>query len=295
MMTMPDWEDLRMFLAAARLRRIGPAARFLGVAPTTLTRRLARLEKTLGSRLFDSAGGERVLSERGQILLTHAEQMESVALTGTAEVMGEASLLSGQVRLSIAEGVGTWVLAPELSGFHTRYPNIRLDLVTASGFLNPSRREADMALMLGQPQKGRQSVQRLADYRLHLYCAEKYLARESAPRTIDALLRHTLVGYVPDFIFSPELDYLNEIHAGVEAHLRATSINMQHRMIAGGAGIGVLPEFIAKHDPSLIRLFGDEVVITRSFWLVVHEDVRKLARIEAVVQWLRACITSLGS
>src|SRR3546814_5645117 len=60
------------------------------------------------------------------------------------------------------------------------------------------------------------------------------------PGSAADLRGHVLVGYVPEFIFSPELDYLDEVEAGLEASLRATSINMQHRMIAEGAGIGVL-------------------------------------------------------
>src|SRR3546814_7880906 len=70
------------------------------------------------------------------------------------------------------------------------------------------------------------------------------------PGSAADLRGHVLVGYVPEFIFSPELDYLDEVEAGLEASLRATSINMQHRMIAEGAGIGVLPDFIAGRDPA---------------------------------------------
>jgi DNA-binding transcriptional LysR family regulator len=92
---------------------------------------------------------------------------------------------------------------------------------------------------------------------------------------------------VPEFIFSPELDYLDEVEAGLEAHLRATSINMQYRMVRDGSGIGVLPDFIARSDPQLIELMADRVEIIRHFWLVTHEDLRKVARIATVGAWLQ--------
>lgn len=282
-----DWDDMRVFLAVARARKIAPAARLVGVDPTTLARRIARLERALGASLFEVSQGERVLSERGQALLGHAERVESAALAANEEATGKSRILSGQVRLSVAEGFGTWILAPSLASFHARHPGIRLDLITASGFLNPSKREADMALMLARPQKGRLSIRRLGDYGLHLYGASSYLDRFGIPESPDALPRHTLIGYVPDFIFSPELDYLNEVHTGLEAHLRATSINMQYRMIAEGAGIGILPDFIARRDATLMPLLARDVEITRSFWLVIHEDLRRLPRIDAVAQWLQ--------
>src|SRR3546814_4892810 len=94
------------------------------------------------------------------------------------------------------------------------------------------------------------------------------------PGSAADLRGHVLVGYVPEFIFSPELDYLDEVEAGLEASLRATSINMQHRMIAEGAGIGVLPDFIAGRDPALTPVMADRVEIMRSFWLVPHGDLK---------------------
>lgn len=288
-----DWDDLRIFLAVARARRVAPAARSLGIDATTIGRRLQRLERALGTDLFEMAAGERALTGRGQALLRHAESIESAALAAMEDVTGQERRLSGQVRLSVAEGFGTWLLAPGLADFHARHPGIRMDLITASGFLNPSKREADMAVMLARPQRGRLSVKRLGDYRLHLYASPAYLERAGRPDSPSALRGHALVGYVPEFIFSPELDYLDEVEAGLEANLRSTSINMQHRMVAEGAGIGVLPDFIAGHDPSLVRLMGERIEITRSFWLVTHGDLRQLARIAAVATWLQERVQTL--
>lgn len=282
-----DWDDLKVFLAVARSRRISPAARALGVEATTVSRRLARLSSTIGVELFETSGGERSLTEQGRALMRHAEQVESAALAAAEDMTGTPGGLSGHVRLSVAEGFGTWVLAPDLAAFHVDNPGIRLDIVTASGFLNPSKREADMAVMLGRPQRGRLTVKRLGDYRLHLYATSDYLAKAGVPTTRGALKDHRLIGYIPDLIFSPELDYLDDIEPGLEPHLRSTSINVQYRMIASGAGIGVLPAFIGRTDARLVPILEHDVELIRSFWLVTHSDLTSLARIGAVQNWLQ--------
>ncbi|ARS27898.1 LysR family transcriptional regulator [Sphingomonas sp. KC8] len=289
-----DWDDLRIFLAVARARKVAPAARTLGIDATTIGRRLTRLASGLGAPLFETIGGERQLTPRGEALFAHAETIESAALAAMGEIGGDARSLSGQVRLSVAEGFASWVLAPALPAFHRANPDIRVDLVTASGFLNPSKREADMAVMLARPRTGRLVAVKLGDYALGLYAARAYLADHPAPAQIEDLTAHSLIGYVPEFIYAPELDYLGEIGSGLEARLRSTSINVQHRMIAAGAGIGVLPAFIADRDPALVPLLPDTATIRRSFWLVTHSDVRRLARIEAVAAWLKACVAALG-
>nr|WP_221240530.1 LysR substrate-binding domain-containing protein [Sphingobium boeckii] len=284
---------MRIFLAVARARRLAPAARALGVDATTIGRRLSRLSDELGAQLFESSGGERLLTDRGQALFRHAETVESAALAAMGEVTGDSRSLSGQVRLSVAEGFATWVLAPALPEFHLTHPDIQIDIVTASGFLNPSKREADMAVMLARPRTGKLVASKLHDYRLRLYAAPAYIATHGRPANVEALRHHSLISYVPEFIYAPELDYLGEIGAGLEPKLRSTSINIQHRLIAGGAGIGVLPAFIGDNDPSLLPLLADQKEIRRTFWLVTHSDTRSLARIGAVVDLLKTCAAGL--
>jgi len=289
-----DWDDLRVFLAVARARRMAPAARTLNVDVTTIGRRLTRLSDALGSELFESGSSEKLLTDRGQALFRHAEAIESAALAAMGEVTGDSRSLSGQVRLSVAEGFGTWILAPALPAFHRTHPDIQIDLVTASGFLNPSKREADMAVMLARPRSGRLVASKLGDYRLRLYASRAYLDLHGLPGRAEELKRHTLISYVPELIFAPELDYLGEIGVGLEPKLRSTSINIQHRLITGGAGIGMLPTFIGDRDPNIVELLADEKEIRRSFWLVTHSDTRGLARIEAVSALLKSCTQGFG-
>ncbi len=289
-----DWDDLRLFLALARARKSAVAAQTLGIDVTTLGRRITRLQARLNATLFETVGNERRLTERGSALFAHAEAVESAALAALGEVTGESASLSGHVRLSVAEGFATWVLAPALPAFQQSHPDIRIDFVTASGFLNPSKREADMAVMLARPRSGRLVASKLGNYRLRLYCAADYLRHAAAPVRIDDLREHKLIGYVPEFIYSPELDYLGEIGVGLAPAMRSTSINVQHRLIASGAGIGVLPAFIGDRDPALTVLLADEIEIRRSFWMVTHSDVRRLARIEAVAAWLKACVAAMA-
>ena len=288
-----DWDDLRIFLAVARARKSAAAAQALGIDATTVGRRLARLQGRMNASLFETIGNERRLTERGEALLLHAEAVESAALAAMGEVTGESSSLSGHVRLSVAEGFATWVLATALPAFQRTHPDIRLDLVTASGFLNPSKREADMAVMLARPRTGRLVAAKLGNYRLRLYCAASYLENVAPPEHIEELRDHVLIGYVPEFIYSPELDYLSEVGVGLSASIRSTSINVQHRLIAGGAGIGVLPAFIGDRDPLLVPLLAGEIEIRRSFWMVTHSDVRRLARIEAVADWLKQSVAAM--
>lgn len=283
---MTNWDDLRYFLAVARGRTLGAASKTLRVDATTVARRMERLSVSINADLFEHGATGQTLTASGEALLTYAEEVERSILSAGDVLTGERGRLAGTVRISLSEGFATWVVARHLPSFHARHPDIALEVVSTNGFLNPSKREADLAVMLGRPVKGPLMVRKLTDYTLGLYAARNYLDHSGAPNTVADLQRHTLIGYIPDFIYADELRYLSEIDDALVPVLSSTSINAQHAMVHAGAGIGVLPTFIGGQDDSLVRLLPGECLITRSFWSVVHRDVRNVARIRAVTQWL---------
>jgi DNA-binding transcriptional LysR family regulator len=280
-----NWNDIRVFLAVARVGQVGRAARMLKLDPTTLSRRIKRLEGSLEQTLFERTRDGQTLTEAGEALLAKAEPMEASARQIEDERNPDLGL-SGTLRLSVSEGFGSQFLAPYLGDFAQLHPNLTIELVANSGFLSPSRREADIAVMLSRPKAGPVISRKLSDYSLRLYASAEYLERNGTPtKPADLAHGHPLVSYVPDLLYAPELNYLDDFHSGLGAQIRSSSINAQHRLIAEGAGVGVLPCFIAEADERLQPVCGTSL-ITRSFWIVTHRDTQGLARVRAGKEWL---------
>jgi DNA-binding transcriptional LysR family regulator len=211
-----NWDDLRLFLAVARAERLGAAAAIVGQDATTVSRRLKRLEQALEKRLFEHTPSGHILTNHGTRLLDQAERMEAAALGIERGGGNPGAEITGTIRLSASEGFATRIIAPRLKTFTAQYPRVQIDLIASSGVLNPSRREADLAVMLARPKAGPLITRKLTNYALGLYATSAYLA-SAPPLTEPAhLLGHTLVGYVPDQIFAPELRYLAEIDARLE-------------------------------------------------------------------------------
>ena len=285
------WDDLQFFLSLARTGLLSGAARQLDVDATTVGRRIRRLEQELGGQtLFVQGRAGHVLTEAGRRLMARVETIEretDAILGGGDQASGEE--IRGRLRISSSEGFGTWLVAYHLGEFANRHRHLAIDLAANTGFLDPSRREADVAILLARPQRGPLITKKLSDYRLRLYASHDYLAAAGRLAASADLPAHPMVGYIPDLLYSPELNYLDEVQPGIEANLRCSSINTQYRLIAAGAGVGVLPCFIGDRDPSLVRLLP-EIVITRSFWLVTHQDSRHLPRNALFVEWLSALV-----
>ena len=285
-----DWDNLRFFLELARSGTLVGAARRLAVDHTTVARRIQALEKEIGTALFSRESDGHRLTEAGRRLQPQVEAMESAFLAVESAAPASNEGLSGLVRIGATEGFGTVVLAPQLALFAQQHPRLVIDLLAMPRLVHLSRREADIVISLERPARGPVVVTKLTDYVLRLYASKAYLAKHGAIRTRDDLRGHTFVSYVDDLLFSKELQYLDELYKPDSFALRSTSILAQHQATAAGAGIAVLPAFIAERDKSLQRVLPREANFTRTFWMSVPAETRHLARMKAVWDFLRATV-----
>jgi DNA-binding transcriptional LysR family regulator len=285
-----DWDNLRFFLELARSGTLVGASRRLAVDHTTVARRIQALEKEIGTALFSRESDGHRLTEAGRRLQPQVEAMESAFLAVESAAPASNEGLSGLVRIGATEGFGTVVLAPQLALFAQQHPRLVIDLLAMPRLVHLSRREADIVISLERPARGPVVVTKLTDYVLRLYASKAYLAKHGAIRTRDDLRGHTFVSYVDDLLFSKELQYLDELYKPDSFALRSTSILAQHQATAAGAGIAVLPAFIAERDKSLQRVLPREANFTRTFWMSVPAETRHLARMKAVWDFLRATV-----
>ncbi|MDM0079868.1 LysR family transcriptional regulator [Variovorax sp. J31P179] len=285
-----DWDNLRFFLELSRTGTLVGAARRLAVDHTTVARRIQALEKQVGGALFSREADGHRLTEAGRRLQPQVEAMEAAFHTVERSAPASQEGLSGLVRIGATEGFGTVVLAPQLALFAQAHPKLVIDLLAMPRLVHLSRREADIVISLERPARGPVVVAKLSDYVLRLYASKAYLSKHAPIRNRDDLRGHTFISYVDDLLFSKELQYLDELYKPDSFALRSTSILAQHQATAAGAGIAVLPAFIAERDKSLRRVLPAEANFTRTFWISVPAETRHLARMKAVWDFLRATV-----
>ncbi len=281
-------DDLRYFLEVARTRRLLTAGRRLGVSHTTVSRRIAVLERSIGNRLFDRAPAGWVLTDVGHRLLMHAEAIESTLLAAMESAASGGGRLSGTVRIATPEGFGAFVLAPNLSELCAQHPDLDIQIVTATSNDVLSTREFDLAVTLEPPSQRSVEFSELADYQLGLYATGDYLANHPKITRVADLQEHRLIGYIDSLLDIPALRILDDIVPGHRAQIQTNNVTGQWTAAAGGFGVAVLPLYIGEPDSRLVRVLPDEVTVTRKYWLIVPRDLQRLARIRAAIAMLRS-------
>ena len=218
------------------------------------------------------------IRDSGEKLLVTAEQIETNFDNIDRAKENAAHTPSGTIRISVAEGFGTEILAPILGQFSAHYPEIEIDLVSGSGFLSLSKREADVAIGLARSKSKHIQSELLCTYNLHLYGHTSYLNDHPDIGALKDLNDHTLIDYVDDLIYSDELRYF-ELHLpNLRPKIRSTSIMAQKTLVESCAGIAILPDFMA--SPQMQKILPNKIQIKRQFWFSCHQSVAPLEKIK---------------
>lgn len=284
-----NWDDGKLFLAIARSGQMLAASRQLGLNQATLSRRMAAMEKALGVNLLIRRTNGCTLTDEGQTLMEKLERVEAEFLQAQSELSPDSVDIAGTIRIGAPDGFGVAFLAPRLAELTKENPHLTVQLVPVPQAFSLSRREADIAVVVGRPEQGRLIAQKLTDYTLSLYASADYASRHGLPETTHDLAGHRLVGYVEDLIYSPALSYSTSFWPGWRSSIEISSATGQVEAVRAGAGIGVLHDFLALGSDDLVPVLP-HLSITRSYWTVYHESLKGIARIKAATEFLASSV-----
>jgi DNA-binding transcriptional LysR family regulator len=285
-----DWDHLRTFLFIARRGSLSGAARELAVSQTTVARRLAALEEEAGSKLFDRRTEGFGLTQAGERILALVEEMEAQALAAERAITGQDARLNGLVRITTADIFAAWFIAPALVPLQELHPNIAIELLTPPRALSLARREADIAIRIGEFEQRDIIVKRVAHMAWGLYASERYLARHGEPDWSTGAAGHFVVASQQDRADRPEAIWLRKIAAAATPYLFANSWSVQLSACKEGLGFAWLPRYAADADPTLRLLCPPDAPPGRDVWLGVHRDLRDTPRIREVIHLLTAAL-----
>ena len=281
-----EWDDLKYFLAVARTGNLTRAASTLRVSLATVSRRIVRLERKLGARLFERKRGGYELTESGQAVRLKAEEIELALLLVERQVLGRDRHTSGKVRVSTGDDIATFIIAPRLAELSTRYPDISLEIVSRFEVANLARREADIGLRTVAPLKGDFLVRQAGWWNLGLYAARGYAKAHGLRPGASDLSNVGIITWNAEHANLGGGPWFAQHAPGAQVVLAANSRLIQRAACQAGLGVAILPCIAADRDPELIRLLSPDQVVSTKLWLVVHRDIARTARVRAVMDFL---------
>ncbi len=282
-----EWDDLRFFLELARTRTLTEAARRLDVKHTTVSRRIQRLEVAVGAPLFTRTQSGHDLTRRGRNLLAEAQAIEDLFLSIDEEQTAPVQSVSGIVRVGCTEGYGVGVLPSDLAELRRQHPNLRVDLIIQPRPILLARNEADIVITIDRPERGPYLITKLYDYALRLYAAPAYLAAHAPIKRLADLRDHHFVSYIEESGPAKGMPVIWDLVQSGNPGIRSTSLFSQIAIVAAGGGIAILPSYLVKDSKDFCPVLGSEVSFQRTYWVMMPVELKRIARVQAVWQFLK--------
>ncbi|MFC4128212.1 LysR family transcriptional regulator [Nocardia rhizosphaerae] len=289
----PSADDLLVLLAVGRSGRYITAAEELGINHTTISRRIAALERAVGGRVLTKGTGGWELTDLGRSALAAAETIEA-AVRSLGAAGGERKL-EGVVRLSATDGFSAYLAAPAAARVRRRHPGVSVEIIATTRRASTQRSGLDLEIVVGRPQVHRAEAIRLGDYRLGLYAARDYLAEHGTPPDVAGLRDHPLVYFIESILQVDDLDLATSFAPAMRQSVSSTNVFVHVEATRAAAGIGLLPCFMADRHPDLVRVLADQVRVQLTYWLVSRPETLRRPEVAAVVDELRATVAERGA
>jgi DNA-binding transcriptional LysR family regulator len=245
-----DLNLLTVFQAVAESSSFSSAAARLGVERSSVSRSVAKLERSLGVQLLSRTTRSLALTTAGAALYANVKPQ----LDGLKDALGtlpeQEEQASGLLRVTAAVDVGAMVLAPAAPGFLLRYPGIQVEARLTNTRLDLVAEGLDAALRVAMTKLADSTLvaRKIAQLEAGLYGSPEYLARVGTPRAPDDLAQHDWVNF-RDFEPPPPCDKVK-----LRPRLVADDLFFMAAALRAGAGVGMLPSFVVEPDVAAGRL-----------------------------------------
>lgn len=286
-------DDLLVLLAVERHRTFSAAAQHLQIDHTTVARRLQALAQTAGGRLLVESPGGWELTQLGHELSTAARGVEAALATIDTEASDSRSSLRGLVRVVAPEVFMNRVVAPAVAATCMDHPRLLCELISVTRPTPSYGPTADLDIGVTRSRSRRLSTRRLVDYQLGLYASSAYLHEHGTIASRADLKDHMPVFYVESMLHVEDLDRVDEFFPHRHGVLGATNVYAQLELVRAGAGIGILPTYLAEtHD--LVPVLPSEARSSLTYWLTARPANLRRPEVLAIADSIASHASDLG-
>lgn len=283
------WDDLRVLLALFRTGTYKGAASRLGVAGSTIGRRLDALEAAMGTRLFDrTPDGVRPTAAAEQ-LIPWAEQVEQATSSLLRVVENFELQPEGVVRITAPPGVVDAFVAPRLPGLLQRYPALRIELEASVAYADLTRHEADLALRAIRPTTGDLVGVRVAEEEDTLFASRKLVKKWGRLKSFEGI---PFITYGEGLAHIPTSRWVRQVAKDSQLVLKTNSAGAQLAAAEAGLGALLFPRAFERVtnlvevslSPAFCKTLPPAPI--QQLYLVGHRAMRSVPRIAVVWDFL---------
>ncbi|MBI6899493.1 LysR family transcriptional regulator [Pseudomonas putida] len=282
-----SWDDLRIIKTLSDCGNRAATAKKLGINVSTVSRRVAQVERTLGIALFDHRKSGYLLTAEGAELRALAERVELDIVSVTRRVSRSGQGPLGKLRITTSDSLLLYFFTPIIADFKALNEGISLEVLVGNETLSLARDESDIAIRATRKPAESLVGRKLANIAWAPYCSAKQVTAE--PLFAEG---QAWVSYSAALCGLRATSYVESRVAAERIAYRTDSVAAASVAIAAGLGYGFLPCMLGDITPGLVRAGPVVPELQDELWLLTHQDIRKSWRVKAFMTFCAAAVAS---
>ncbi|HTQ14392.1 MAG TPA: LysR family transcriptional regulator [Rhizomicrobium sp.] len=280
-----DWDDFRLFAIVARQGSYTRAAKKLRMTQSAVSRRIARLEKSIGARLFDRVPQGIALTSQGGKLLKYANSAEDIIDRAKGSVREAVNRVEGDCKLLMGDGLAGYWMPPFQSAFFDRNSSVTLQIFTAHDLSGNFTPPYDIQIQYKVPMETDRVAVRAGTIHFVLCASAAYVQRMGVPKTVADLVHHRLGDTTP---------HLGERGAlSMRANLDLVPIITTNSSAALGGAIedgtvmGLMPTYMPVLNPALVPVMADTFHFDAAIYICFERETGSKPAVRATIDFLK--------
>ncbi len=244
----PSLDDLYLFSEIANAGGLIRGAKRLGLPKSTVSRRLAQLERDVGAKLIDRDARHFAMTDAGRLYAERAVRMVE-AYTDAQDVLAQHDAKPrGVLRIAMPADFAIFFLGDAIASFTRTYPSVTLDIEASPQLVDIVGERFDLAIRMGKLPDSSLVAKQLATMPRHFYAAKSLLKKMGTPTTIEELASMPFISLQTQ---APRMSSLNialkkgKVSFAPKTTIKTNSIGLTRTLALAGAGVTVLPDVMA--------------------------------------------------
>ncbi|MDP3559753.1 MAG: LysR substrate-binding domain-containing protein [Legionellaceae bacterium] len=252
------YSQLVIFYYVADFMSFTKAANHLNCSKAHVSKQVTDLERLVGSALLHRNTRSIKLTFAGEALFKHAESIVHELQFVENTVSSLQNKAQGTLRITSPKGYADYLLAPNLSQFLEKYPDISLEMKHCGDLLDLVKEKIDVAIRITHEPPLDKVAKQLGSDRMVICASKKYLEKYGQPKTPQQLCEHHCLVYSSERSIDhwPFYDEDELITIAVKSRIFSNSVPVLLEAVLNGQGIARLPQFVVNEDIKSDKLYA---------------------------------------
>lgn len=284
--------DINLFVSVVETGSFAAAAQAAGLTPSAASKAITRMEDRLGVRLLQRTTRRLALTQEGETMLARGKEILAAIEAAEAEVTQNRGRPRGLVKINTGTAFAKHRLAPVMTEFHLRYPDIALELSISDRRVDVIAEQADIAIRTGPLGDSTLVARRIGSMQRVICASPDYLRRHGRPQKPHDLMNHNclvLAGF-SRLAQWPMQENGQTVLMTVKGSVTADSADLLLDMALAGLGIVRFGDFLAEGaiaDGRLVPLLQDcHITDPQPISALMPPGRQNLPRVRATVDFL---------